>query len=136
MCIRDSYDRELCAVIFALQVYEFLIIGSEFPITLFTDHNPLLFLFTRKGNLTPRQYKAQMILTKFTHLKIIHTAGKNLSVADMLSRDFSNLTNSQCQIQHKTLPPQIEFAQMKKNNIINPVHYLVKHEEILPTQKK
>ena len=53
----------------------------------------------------------------------------------MLSRDFSSLTNSQCQIQHKTLPPQIEFAQLSKTNTLNPVHYLVKHEEILPTQK-
>ena len=76
-----------------------------------------------------------MILTKFTHLKIIHTAGKNLSIADMLSRDFSSLTNSQCQIQHKTLPPQIEFSQLSSKNSITPVHYLVKHEEILPTQK-
>ena len=40
----STYDRELCAVIFALQVYEFLFIGSKFPITLSTDHN-LFFYF-------------------------------------------------------------------------------------------
>ena len=75
-----------------------------------------------------------MILTKFTHLKIVHTAGKNLSIADMLSRDFSSLTNSQCQIEHKNLPPQIEFTQLSSTNSLTPVHYLVKHEEIFPTQ--
>ena len=69
----STYDRELCAITFALSQYEFIIIGSKFPITIFTDHNPILFLFTRKGNLTPRQYKAQMLLTKFSNLQIIHT---------------------------------------------------------------
>ena len=49
----STYDRELCAITFALSQYEFIIIGSKFPITIFTDHNPILFLFTRKGNLTP-----------------------------------------------------------------------------------
>ena len=73
----STYDRELCAVIFALNTYEFIIIGSKFQITLFTDHNPLLFLFTRKGNLTLRQSKAQMLLTKFFNLRIVHTAGTN-----------------------------------------------------------
>ena len=56
----STYDRELCAITFALSQYEFIVIGFKSPITIFTDHNPILFLFTRegKGNLTPRQYKA------------------------------------------------------------------------------
>ena len=71
------------------QIYEFLIIGSPHPIHIFTDHKPLLHCFTKKGNLSPRFYRAQMQLTKFSKLKIIHTPGKNLSVADMLSRSFT-----------------------------------------------
>ena len=132
----STYDRELCAITFALSQYEFIIIGSKFPITIFTDHNPILFLFTRKGNLTPRQYKAQMLLTKFSNLQIIHTAGTNLTVADMLSRDFSTINNKTCQLQHKILPPHIDFLQLKNDNILKPIHYLIKHEDVLPTQKK
>ena len=75
----SRYDRELCALTFALEQYEFLIIGSKFPVTVSTDHNPVLF-FTRKGNLTPSQYKAQMLLTKFSNLPIVHTAATNLTV--------------------------------------------------------
>ena len=71
----STYDRELCAITFALSRYQFIVIGSKFPITTFTDHNPILFLFTREGNLTPKQYKAQMLSTKFSNLQIIHTAG-------------------------------------------------------------
>ena len=44
----STYDRKLCAITFALSQYEFFIIGSKFPIIVFTDHNPILFLFTRK----------------------------------------------------------------------------------------
>ena len=131
----STYDTELCAITFALSQYEFIIIGSKFPITVFTDHNSIRFLFTRKGNLTPRQYKAQMLLTKFSNLQIIHTAGTNLTVADMLSRDFSTIDAKTCQLQHKTPPPHIVFLQLKQNNILKPIHYLVKHEDVLPTQK-
>ena len=35
--MNNTYDRELCAVTFALTVFEF--IRSKFPFTLFTDHN-------------------------------------------------------------------------------------------------
>ena len=81
----STLDRELLGIVHALQIYEFLIIGSPHPKHIFTDHKPLLHCFTKKSNLSPRFYRAQMQLTKFSKLKIIHTPGKNLSVADMLS---------------------------------------------------
>ena len=66
----STYDRELCAITFALSQHEFIVIGSKFPINIFTDHNPIL---------TPRQFRAQMLLTKFSNLQIIHTAGTNIT---------------------------------------------------------
>ena len=75
-----------------------------------------------------------MQLTKFSKLKIIHTPGKNLTVADMLSRTF---TKEQLQIHqsgHKQLPPQIDIS-ITKDNQLKPVHYSVKHEEINYIQK-
>ena len=64
-----TMHRELTAIIYALQVYENIIIGSKFPITMYTDHKPILFLFTRKANLNHRFYRYQMILSKFENLK-------------------------------------------------------------------
>ena len=37
-------------------------------------------------------------------------------------------------MKHKQLPPQIDFALLQ-NGTLKPVHYLIKHEEILPHQK-
>ena len=72
----STLDRELLGIVHALQIYEFPIIGSPIPIHIFTDHKPLLPCFTKKGNLGPRFYRAQMQLTKFSKLKTIHTPGK------------------------------------------------------------
>ena len=130
----STLDRELLGIVHALQIYDFLIIGSPHPIHIFTDHKPLLHCFTKKGNLSPRFYRAQMQLTKLSKLKILHTPGKNLSVADMLSRSFTKAELQLNQLKHKQLPPQIDFALLQ-DNTLKPVHYLIKHEEILPHQK-
>ena len=130
----STLDKELLGIVHALQIYDFLIIGSPHPIHIFTDHKPLLHCFTKKGNLSPRFYRAQMQLTKFSKLEIFHTPGKNLSVADMLSRPFTKAELQLNQLKHKQLPPQIDFALLQKGTR-KPVHYLIKHEEILPHQK-
>ena len=75
-----------------------------------------------------------MQLLKFSKLKIIHTPGKNLTVAEMLSRTFTKEQLQIHQLKHKQLQPQIDFAIMKDNQF-KPVHYLVKHEEIKYNQK-
>ena len=41
--------RECSAIIFALTEYEFLLTGSNHPIILFTDHKPIIYLFTQKN---------------------------------------------------------------------------------------
>ena len=130
----STLDRELLGIEHALQIYEFLIIGSPHPIHIFTDHKPLLHCFTKKGNLSPRFYRAQMQFTKFSKLKIIHTPGKNFSVVDMLSRSFLKAELKFNQLKHKQLPSQIDFALLQ-DGTLQPVHYLIKHEEILPHQK-
>ena len=53
----------------------------------------------------------------------------------MLSTDVSTNNNKTCQLQHKTLPPHINFLQLKNDNILKPIHYSVKHEDVLHTQK-
>ena len=52
----------------------------------------------------------------------------------MLSRSFTKSELQLNQLKHKQLPPQIDFALLQ-NGTLQPVHYLIKHEEILPHQK-
>ena len=130
----STLESELLGIVHALRIYEFIIYGSPHPIHVFSDHKPLLHCFTKKGILSPRFYRAQMQLTKFPKLKIIHTPGKNLFVADLLSRSFTKEELQINQLKHKHLPPHIDF-KILQNDKLKPVHYLIKHEEILPHQK-
>ena len=52
----------------------------------------------------------------------------------MLGRSFTKAELQLNQLKHKQLPPQIDFALLQ-NGTLKPVHYLIKHEEILPHQK-
>ena len=79
--------RECTAIIYTLTEYEFLILGSKHPTVLFTDHKPIIFLFTQKSNPNHRVYRFQLILMKFPNLHIVWTAGKNLALPDTLSRN-------------------------------------------------
>ena len=77
---------ECLAIIFALTEYEFLLTCSNYPIVLFTDHKPIIYLFTQKNKPNHRVYRFQLILMKFPNLHIIWTEGKNLALPDLLSR--------------------------------------------------
>ena len=72
--------RECSAIIFALTEYEFLLSGSNHPIALFTDHKPIIYLFTQKNKPSHRIYRFQLFLMKFPNLHIIWTEGKNLAL--------------------------------------------------------
>ena len=48
----STLTRECTAIIYTLPEYEFLILGSKHLTILFTDHKPIIFLFTQKPCIT------------------------------------------------------------------------------------
>ena len=52
----------------------------------------------------------------------------------MLSGSLTKTELQVNQLKRKQLPPQIDFAILQ-NNTLTYVHYLIRHEEILPHQK-
>ena len=79
--------RECTAIVYTLTEHEFLILGSKHPTVLFTDHKPIMFLFTQKPNPNHRVYRFQLTLMKFPNLHIVWTAGKSIALPDTLSRN-------------------------------------------------
>ena len=79
--------REYTAIIYTLTEYDFLILGPKQLTVLFTDHKPIIFLFTQKPNPNHRVYRFQLILMKIPNLHIVWTAVKNLALLDTLSRN-------------------------------------------------
>ena len=88
--------KEGSAIIFALTEFEFLLTGSNHTIVLFTDHKPIIYLFTQKNKPNHRVYRFQLLLMKFQNLHIIWTKGKNLALPDLLSTtiDKENFTKT------------------------------------------
>ena len=81
--------------------------------------NLYYLVLQKKDNLSPRFYRAQMQLTKFSKLKIIHTPGKNFSVADMSSRSFTKVELQLNQLKRKQLPHKLisHFYKMALLNL-------------------
>ena len=105
----STQHRELCGIISALKTYEFYIIGSPFSLYLYCDHRHILFIWSRKGQLSHRLFKYQVVLTKFNNLKILYTPGSNLAFPDFLSRNVPIADIKKYQLEHKTIPNDIKI---------------------------
>ena len=105
----STLHRDLCGIVSSLQTYELYIIESPFPIYLYCDHTPNLYLWGRKGQLSQRFFRYQVIITKFQNLKIIWTPGSNLAFPDILSRNVTIDEYQHHQLQHKKLRRDGQF---------------------------
>ena len=108
--------RECSAFRYAHSENEFLIQWSEHPIILYTDHKPILFLFTQKNKPNQRVYKLQLKLTKFPNLRIIWTEGKNLLLPDLLSRSLLTTTHNDHRLRTVEIPDSIKFFMTHNQN--------------------
>ena len=101
--------RELCGFVSALQTYEHELLGSPHPIYLYTDHEALIYLWGRRGKLSHRYFRYQLVISQFQNLKIIWTEGKNLAFPDILSRNVTTKDLDKHQLKHKKIPKDILF---------------------------
>ena len=119
----STLHRELFGIISALQTYEHFIFGSPHPIKIFCNHKPLLYLWARKGKLSHRFFRYQVIITQLTNLQIIWTPGKNLAFPDLLSRNVPLKDLNGHQLVHKEIPKDIRFFKESGHE----VQYLIDH---------
>ena len=121
----STLHRELHGIVSALQTYEHYIIGSPSPIYLYCNHKPILSLWGRKGQLSHRFFRYQVIITKFQNLKVIWTPGSNLAFPDILSPSVTVDEYQKHQLQHKKIPRDIEFYDEHGS----PVTYRIQHDD-------
>jgi hypothetical protein len=78
------HEKELLALVKAVEHWRCYLEGSAFPVLLFTDHKGLSWLNTQR-ELTGRQTRWVERLAELEY-KVIHIAGNDNGVADALSR--------------------------------------------------
>ena len=120
--------RKLTATLYSLEIYDFLIIGSKHPITIFTDHEPILSLFARRGNKNPRVFTNHFFHT----ISKTWTQRQKFCSTDLLGRIFPTKLLKTHQKLHKTIPQSIEFhtANSKDLSNIDQTNYVIKDEPI------
>ena len=121
----STLHRELCGIVSALQIFEHYNIGSLFPIYLYCDHKPILYLWGRKGQLSHRFFRYQVIITEFQNLRTIWTPGSNLAFPDIFSRSVTIDEYQHHQLQHKKLPRDIQFFDEHGQQIT----YKINHDD-------
>ena len=80
----STIEKEALSLVLAVQQFEVYLTNSDGDITIYTDHNPLVFLEKFKTK-NQRLYRWSLMLQPFP-LKIVHIKGKNNVIADALSR--------------------------------------------------
>ena len=80
----STVEKETLALILAVQQFEVYVTAGEFPVQVYTDHNPLTFLGKMK-NKNQRLVRWSLFLQEY-NLDIKHIPGKQNVVADALSR--------------------------------------------------
>ena len=121
-----SLIRECSAKLFALTEYEFLLTGSNHPIVLFTDHKPIIYLFTQKNKPNHRVYRFQLILMKFPNLHIIWTEGKHLALPDLLCRTIDEEHFTKTRDITVEIPENIKIFS-RKNTFYKQPRMQIKH---------
>ncbi|XP_067936774.1 uncharacterized protein [Watersipora subatra] len=83
----SQIEKELLAIVFACKRFKYYSWGKD-TVTVETDHQPLLGLLTKPiSKLSPRLAEMRLeILTYPVTLELKYTPGKDMTVADLLSR--------------------------------------------------
>ena len=80
----STIEKETLALVMTLHHFDVYLNTTRYPVLVFTDHNPLVFL-TQMRNKNGRLTRWALVLQEYD-LDIKHIRGKDNVVADALSR--------------------------------------------------
>ena len=84
----STIEKEALALLLALQHFDVYVGSSSLPVTVYTDHNPLVFL-SRMYNQNQRLMRWALLIQDYV-LDIKHKKGVHNVVADALSRAYTS----------------------------------------------
>jgi len=80
----EIHDKEMLAIICALEEWRHFLEGAQHPVEIWTDHKNLEYFMTAK-KLNHRQARWSLYLARFD-FKLIHRPGRSMGKPDALSR--------------------------------------------------
>ena len=83
-------EKELAAIVFGCRKFHNYIFGQT--VTVQTDHRPLEAIFKKPLYTAPMRLQKMLLQLQKYSLNVVYVKGKNLHVADALSRNYLNVT--------------------------------------------
>ncbi|KAI2661959.1 Retrovirus-related Pol polyprotein from transposon 17.6 [Labeo rohita] len=80
----STVEKEALALLLALRHFDVYLSANPFPVRVYTDHNPLVFL-SRMQNVNQRLMRWSLIIQEY-NLEIVHKRGSEMVLSDALSR--------------------------------------------------
>lgn len=90
----STIEKETLAMLLALQHFNVYVGFTNVPVSVFTDHNPLVFL-AQMYNQNQRLMRWALLAQGY-NITILHKRGKDNIVADALSRDYGQPSPPSC----------------------------------------
>ena len=128
----EIYDKELLAIVQSFETWRAELQGSEFPITVLTDHRNLVYFMTTR-QLTRRQVRWSQFLLEFDFAIRHQPASKN-GKCDALTRRSQDLpsqsNDERLKVQHQTLLQEKHFLDLDFEDELRAAPaILLEHEE-------
>ncbi|ESK81235.1 hypothetical protein Moror_14425, partial [Moniliophthora roreri MCA 2997] len=106
----EIYDRELFAIVRALQTWRHYVMGNGFPVTILSDHKNLTYFRTAQ-KLNRRQARWSLLLSMFD-LRLVHVPGTQMIQSDALSRRPDHILHEDKDNDNVILLPDTLFINM------------------------
>ena len=122
-------EKELLAASFACKKFHYFIYGREFTIE--TDHKPLTAIVNKPLHLAPARLQRMLLQLQKYNVKFVYKKGKELYVADILSRAYTEDPDSEVDeemdILSLTSISPAPLAKLQKHTLANHVMQKVTH---------
>ncbi|XP_031359175.1 uncharacterized protein K02A2.6-like [Photinus pyralis] len=113
-------EKELLAIVFGVNKFHQYVYGTKFIVE--TDHKPLIAIFKKPLNACPARLQRMLLSLQKYQIHLIYKPGKDLIIADTLSRanssktfdDNLDLEAQVCLIQKKLIITDNRVAQLVK----------------------
>ena len=100
----DSYaqiEKELLAAVFACTKFHDFVYGR--PVTIETDHKPLISIVKKSLNVAPARLQRMLLRLQRYNLKFVYKKGKELYLADTLSRAYPDETPEEADFEYDVM---------------------------------
>ncbi|XP_045459304.1 uncharacterized protein K02A2.6-like [Melitaea cinxia] len=125
-------EKELLAILFGCERFHQFIFGRH--ITIETDHNPLIGIIKKPLNSTSPRIQRMLIKLQKYEFNLVYKRGKELYIADTLSRSFDTDDSLQIDLEESNIEANInlviETLNISKKQLNNVQNFTRNNEEM------